>query len=61
VAALIAAGIPFEWLQEDRGKRRFTPRLCVAMTRAMDELVLTYCRESAFAARVGEVCGRVAA
>jgi superfamily I DNA/RNA helicase len=35
--------------------------LYVAMTRAMDELVLTCCRESAFAARVGEVCGRVAA
>jgi superfamily I DNA/RNA helicase len=102
VAALTAAGIPFEWLQQDQGKRRFTPAqdslkvmtmhsskglefpavdipgvgfmpyekwdaqdevrlLYVVMTRAMDELVLTDCRESAFAARVGEVCGQVAA
>ena len=102
VAALKTAGIPFDWLQEDRGSRRFTPGqdsvkvmtmhsskglefpvvaipgvgfmpyekwdaqdearlLYVAMTRAMDELVLTCHRQSAFAARLGEVCGRVAA
>jgi superfamily I DNA/RNA helicase len=102
VAALNAAGIPVEWLQEDRGSRRFVPNrdsvkvmtmhsskglefpvlaipgvgfmpyekwdahdearlLYVAMTRAMDELVLTFCRESAFAARLGMVCRKVAA
>jgi superfamily I DNA/RNA helicase len=102
VAALTAAVIPFEWLQEDQSKRRFTPGqdsvkvmtmhsskglefpvvaipgvgfmpyekwdahdearlLFVAMTRAIDELLLTYCRDSAFAARVKLVCGRVAA
>jgi superfamily I DNA/RNA helicase len=35
--------------------------LDVAMTRAMNELVLRYCRESAFAARLGMACGSVAA
>jgi superfamily I DNA/RNA helicase len=35
--------------------------LDAAMTRAMDELVLTYSREWAFAARLGLACGSVAA
>ena len=49
--------MPYEkWDAQDEARL-----LYVAMTRAMDELVLTCCRESAFAARVGEVCGRVAA
>jgi superfamily I DNA/RNA helicase len=99
VAALRAAGIPFEWLQEGQGSRRFDPNqdsvkvmtmhsskglefpvvaipglgfmphekedphdearlLYVAMTRAMDELVLTCHRKSAFAAKLNMVCER---
>jgi hypothetical protein len=102
IAALKAAGIPFEWLQEAQANRRFAPNqdsvkvmtmhsskglefplvaipgvgfmpyekadaqdearlLYVAMTRAMDELLLTWHRESPFAARLGAVCERVAA
>jgi DNA helicase-2/ATP-dependent DNA helicase PcrA len=50
----LATGHPAEIEEERR-------LLYVAMTRAMDELLLTYCRDSAIATRVKVVCGRVAA
>jgi superfamily I DNA/RNA helicase len=49
--------MPYEkWDAQDEARL-----LYVAMTRAMDELVLTYCRDSAFATRVGAACEGVAA
>jgi superfamily I DNA/RNA helicase len=58
VVAIPGVGfMPYEkWDAHDEARL-----LYVAMTRAMDELLLTYCRDSAFAARVKVVCGRVAA